>query len=113
MNAEIAKEAQKEFTKQGLEFQLSCKVTGARKHPEGGAIVEVEGKEPLRCDQVLLAVGRIPNTDGLGLDDVGIKTGRRGVIEVDAHFQTSVPGIYAIGDVIAGPMLAHKAEEEG
>jgi len=113
MDAEIAKEAQKEFTKQGLEFQLSCKVTGARKHPEGGAIVEVEGKEPLRCDQVLLAVGRIPNTDGLGLDDVGIKTGRRGVIEVDAHFQTSVPGIYAIGDVIAGPMLAHKAEEEG
>lgn len=113
MDAEIAKEAQKEFTKQGLEFQLSAKVTGARKHPEGGAIVEVEGREPIRCDRVLLAVGRIPNTEGLGLEDLGIKTGRRGVIEVDAHFQTSMPGIYAVGDVIAGPMLAHKAEEEG
>lgn len=113
MDAEIAKEAHKEFTKQGLEFQLSCKVTGARKHPEGGAIVEVEGKDPIRCDRVLLAVGRIPNTEGLGLDNVGVKTGRRGVIEVDAHFQTSAPGIYAVGDVIPGPMLAHKAEEEG
>jgi dihydrolipoamide dehydrogenase len=113
MDAEIAKEAQKEFTKQGLEFQLSTKVTGARKHPEGGAIVEVEGKEPIRCDRVLLAVGRIPNTEGLGLENVGIKTGRRGIIEVDAHFQTSMPGVYAVGDVIAGPMLAHKAEEEG
>jgi dihydrolipoamide dehydrogenase len=113
MDTEIAKEAQKEFTKQGLEFQLSCKVTGARKHPEGGAVVEVEGKDPIRCDRVLLAVGRIPNTEGVGLDAVGIKTGRRGVIEVDEHFQTNVPGIYAVGDVIAGPMLAHKAEEEG
>lgn len=113
MDSEIVKDAHKEFVKQGLEFQLSCKVTGARKHPEGGAIVEVEGKDPIRCDKVLLAVGRIPNTEGLGLEDVGIATGRRGVIEVDAHFQTNVPGIYAIGDVIAGPMLAHKAEEEG
>lgn len=113
MDSEIAKEAQKEFTKQGLDFQLSCKVTGARKHPEGGAVVEVEGREPIRCDRVLLAVGRIPSTDGLGLEAAGIKTGRRGVIEVDSHFQTAVPGIYAVGDVIAGPMLAHKAEEEG
>ncbi len=113
MDTEIAKEAQKEFTKQGLEFQLSCKVTGARKHPEGGAVVEVEGRDPIRCDRVLLAVGRVPNTDDLGLETVGIKTGRRGVIEVDEHFQTNVPGIYAVGDVIAGPMLAHKAEEEG
>lgn len=113
MDTEIAKEAHKEFSKQGLEFSLSCKVTAAKKHAEGGAVVEIEGKDPIRCDRVLLAVGRIPNTDGLGLEAVGITTGRRGVIEVDAHYQTNVPGIYAIGDVIAGPMLAHKAEEEG
>lgn len=113
MDSEIAKEAQKSFAKQGLDFQLACKVTGARKHPEGGAVVEVEGREPIRCDRVLLAVGRVPNTDGLGLESVGVTTGRRGVIEVDEHFQTNVPGIFAVGDVIPGPMLAHKAEEEG
>src|SRR5690606_25557833 len=67
----------------------------------------------IECDRVLLAVGRIPNTDGLGLDAIGLETGRRGVIPVDEHFQTKVPNVYAIGDVIDGPMLAHKAEEEG
>src|SRR5690606_27785953 len=65
------------------------------------------------CDRVLLSVGRLPNTDGLGLENVGVATGKRGVIEVDERFRTSVPGIYAIGDVIRGPMLAHKAEDEG
>jgi dihydrolipoamide dehydrogenase len=67
----------------------------------------------LRADRVLLAVGRIPNTDGLGLSEVGVGQGRRGDVVVGDHFQTSVAGIYAIGDVIRGPMLAHKAEEEG
>jgi dihydrolipoamide dehydrogenase len=76
-------------------------------------IVEYEGGEPIECDRVLVAVGRRPNTDGLGLDAVGIQVDERGRIPVDAHFATAVDGIYAIGDVIAGPMLAHKAEEEG
>jgi dihydrolipoamide dehydrogenase len=112
MDTEIAKEAQKLFTKQGFEFMLSSKVTGARKQGSG-AVVEVQGRDPISCDRVLLAVGRVPNTEGLGLDSVGIELGPRGVIPVDEHFQTRVPGIYAIGDVIPGPMLAHKAEEEG
>jgi dihydrolipoamide dehydrogenase len=112
MDTELAKEAQKLFTKQGFEFMLSSKVTGARKQGSG-AVVEVQGRDPISCDRVLLAVGRVPNTEGLGLDSVGIELGPRGVIPVDEHFQTRVPGIYAIGDVIPGPMLAHKAEEEG
>lgn len=112
MDQELAKEALRLFQKQGLEFQLASKVTAARRKGEG-AVVEIEGREPIHCDRVLLAVGRIANTDGLGLDSVGIELGRRGVIPVDAHFRTRVEGIYAIGDVIEGPMLAHKAEEEG
>jgi len=112
MDAEIATEALRLFKRQGMEFRLGQKVTGAR--AEGaGAIVECEGKEPLRADRVLLAVGRVPNTDGLGLDSVGIAPDPRGRIPVDEHFQTSAQGIYAIGDVIGGAMLAHKASEEG
>ena len=112
MDAEIASEAHKIFEKQGFEFRLGKKVTGARKH-ENGAIVECEGDAPIQCDRVLMSVGRVANTSGLGVDTVGIRTDKKGRIEVDPHFATSVPGIYAIGDVIAGPMLAHKAEEEG
>jgi dihydrolipoamide dehydrogenase len=112
MDAELAKEALRAFKKQGLEFVLSSKVTGARRKGKG-AVVEVDGQAPLECDRVLLAVGRLPNTSDVGLQTVGLQTGKRGVIEVDEHFATSVPGVYAIGDVIPGPMLAHKAEEEG
>lgn len=112
MDNEVAKEAQKILTKQGFEFRLGCRVTGARVDGDG-CVVEVDGAEPLRCDRVLLAVGRIPNTDGLGLENAGVATGKRGIVEVDDHFRTNVPGVYAIGDVIRGPMLAHKAEEEG
>jgi dihydrolipoamide dehydrogenase len=79
----------------------------------GKAVVEAEGSEPIVVDRVLLATGRAPNTDGLGLESVGIALDPKGRIPVNAHFQTSVAGIFAIGDVIAGPMLAHKAEEEG
>ena len=75
--------------------------------------VEVDGKDPIRCDRVLLAVGRAPNTDGLGLDAVGLKTDERGRIAVDGHWRTGVEDLYAIGDVVPGPMLAHKAEDEG
>lgn len=112
MDLDMAKEAQRLFKKQGFDFRLACKVTGAQRTGER-AVVEVDGHEPIECDRVLLAVGRIPNTDGLGLDAIGLETGRRGVIPVDEHFQTKVPNVYAIGDVIDGPMLAHKAEEEG
>jgi dihydrolipoamide dehydrogenase len=112
MDSEIATEAHKIFEKQGFEFRLGKKVTGARKM-DNGAIVECEGDQPLKCDRVLMSVGRVPNTDGLALPEAGIRADKKGRIEVDPHFATSVPGIYAIGDVIAGPMLAHKAEEEG
>ncbi|MGH7201978.1 MAG: dihydrolipoyl dehydrogenase family protein, partial [Planctomycetaceae bacterium] len=107
---EIAREAFKIFKKQGLEFRLGSRVTGvnvARKHCD----VQLEGGDSVRCDKVLVAVGRQPNTEGLGLDKIGIKTNDRGQIEVDEQFRTSAEGFYAIGDVIPGPMLAHKAEE--
>ena len=112
MDTEIATEAQKIFTKQGLEFRLGMRVTGARV-TNGRCVVECDGQPPLDCDRVLLAVGRIPNTDDLGLDKLNVARNQRGFIVVDRKFQTSIPGIYAIGDAIPGPMLAHKAEEEG
>jgi dihydrolipoamide dehydrogenase len=112
MDAEMAEEALKIFMKQGLEFRLGCKVTSARMH-RGGCVVECEGSGPVKCDRVLLAVGRVPNTDNLGLETVGIQVDNKGRIPVGDHFETSAPGVYAIGDVIRGPMLAHKAEEEG
>lgn len=112
MDAEIAGEALKAFKKRGLEFHLGARVTGAR--TSGNRVsVEVEGADKITCDRLLLAVGRLPNTDGLGLERLGVEVGERGQIEVDERFRTSVPGIYAIGDVVRGPMLAHKAEEEG
>lgn len=112
MDDEIAKEAQKILSRQGFAFRLGSKVVGARREGDG-CVVEIEGAAPIQCDRVLLAVGRVPNTTGLGLENVGITLGKRGVIPTDEHFRTACPGIYAIGDVIAGPMLAHKAEEEG
>jgi dihydrolipoamide dehydrogenase len=111
MDAEMAADAKKIFEKQGFVFRLGAKVTGARKDGDG-CVVTCENGEPVRCDRVLLAVGRVPNTDDLGLDGVGVARDERGRIEVHNHFQTNIPGIYAIGDVIRGPMLAHKAGEE-
>ncbi len=112
MDSELAAEALKIFAKQGLEFRLGSRVTGARAKGKG-AVVEVDGAEPIACDRVLLAVGRTANTDGLGLDQVGVRLNERQQIVVDQHYATTVPGIHAVGDVIGGPMLAHKAEEEG
>lgn len=112
MDAEIATEAKKLFEKQGLEFHLNTRVTGARRVGDQ-CVVEMEGAEPITCDRVLVAVGRTPNTDQLGLESAGVERHRKGLIPVNSHFATAVPGIYAIGDAIAGPMLAHKAEEEG
>lgn len=112
MDAELGTIAKRIFERQGLVFKLGARVKAARRSGEG-CVVEIEGQEPLQCDRVLLATGRVPNTDGLGLAEVGVQQGKRGDVIVDDHFRTNVPGIYAIGDVIRGPMLAHKAEEEG
>lgn len=112
MDLETAQMAQKIFKKQGLDFQLGVRVTGARKDGDG-CIVEAEGREPLRCDRVLVCVGRKPYTENLGLENVGLTPDNRGRLVVDGHYRTSAPGVFAIGDVIPGPMLAHKAEEEG
>jgi len=112
MDTEIAAEAKKVFEKQGIEFRLQSKVTAARVEGER-CTVECEGAEPLKCDRVLVAVGRVPQTDRLGLDTVGIKSDGKGFIPVNERYVTSAEGVYAIGDVIGAPMLAHKAEEEG
>ncbi len=116
-DSEVARQFQRMLQKQGLEFKLGTKVTSvekngdrlvARLEPARGG----EG-ENLEADVVLVAIGRKPFTEGLGLDGVGVALDERGRIRTDAHYKTSVEGIYAIGDVIAGPMLAHKAEDEG
>jgi len=116
-DGDVRKEANKIFKKQGFEFRLSTKVTKAERKGEtvtltvepaaGGA------PETIEADVVLVSIGRKPNTEGLGLDRAGLKTNQRGQVETDHEFRTSVKGIWAIGDVIPGPMLAHKAEDEG
>jgi dihydrolipoamide dehydrogenase len=118
MDAEVGKALQASLTKQGFAFKLGTKVTGAKKGKGGGITLSLDsaagGKpEELACDVVLVSVGRRPFTDGLGLDAIGVALDNRGRIQVDPHFATNVPGVYAVGDVIAGPMLAHKASEEG
>lgn len=112
MDGEIAATAQKVLAKQGIEFRLSARVTGARFDGKQ-CTVDVAEADPVQCDRVLVAVGRKPNTEGLGLEAAGVKLDDRGRVGVDEHFRTSADGVYAIGDVIRGPMLAHKAEEEG
>ncbi|MEI9927931.1 MAG: dihydrolipoyl dehydrogenase [Sphingomonas sp.] len=117
MDGEVRKEANRIFKKQGLEFRLSTKVTAA-KVTGGKAVLTLEpaaggAAETIDADVVLVSIGRRPNTEGLGLDRAGLATNARGQIETDHRFQTAVPGIWAIGDVIPGPMLAHKAEDEG
>ncbi len=110
-DADIAMKALKVLKRQGLTFHLGARVTSAREDGEG-CVVEAEGMEPIRCDRVLVAVGRVPVTEDLGLDTVGITPDRKGFIPVDEHFQAA-PGVFAVGDVIGPPMLAHKAHEEG
>jgi dihydrolipoamide dehydrogenase len=105
------------MTKEGIKFMTSTKVTGSKVSADGVELTYEDMKNnktaTLKADVVLVATGRKAFSDGLGLEDVGVKKDNRGVIETDNHFKTSVPGIYAIGDVVKGPMLAHKAEEEG
>ena len=114
---EITKQFQRLLTKQGMKFKLSSKVTKAETTDAGVTLTVEPAKggaaETLQADVVLVCIGRRPLVEGLGLDKVGVKLTERGRIAVDAHLQTSVPGIYAIGDVIDGPMLAHKASEDG
>ncbi|MGO4171664.1 dihydrolipoyl dehydrogenase [Bosea sp. TAF32] len=117
MDGEVAKQFQRILEKQGFTFQLGSKVTKVDVAKKGGATVTVEpaaGGEArtLNADIVLVSIGRRPNTDGLGLDKAGVATDR-GRVVIDDHFKTNVAGIYAIGDVVRGPMLAHKAEDEG
>lgn len=117
MDGEISKAMQKILSKQGMQFKLGTKVTSAR--TEGNqvtlALEPAAGgnAEKMQADIVLLSIGRRPFTDGLGLEQAGVKLDDRKRVVVDKHFETNVKGIYAIGDVIAGAMLAHKAEEEG
>ncbi|MBU1836594.1 MAG: dihydrolipoyl dehydrogenase, partial [Alphaproteobacteria bacterium] len=116
-DAEIARQFQKMLTKQGLKFILGAAVQGVsiknKKATVSYKMRKDETEAEITADTVLLATGRRPFVDGLGLDAVGVKMTERGQIDVDARYQTSTPGIYAIGDAIVGPMLAHKAEDEG
>lgn len=117
MDDELASAAQKVFTKQGLSFELGARVTGATRDGERVTVrfSPAQGGEErsLECDRLLVCVGRAPYTTGLGLEEVGVALDERRRVKTDAHYQTNVPGIWAIGDVKDGPMLAHKAEEEG
>jgi dihydrolipoamide dehydrogenase len=110
-DGEIARVALQLFKKQGLNFELGAGVTGARVEGKE-VVVEVEGKEPFRADRVLVAVGRRPHTEGLNLESAGVELTERGFVKVDTHNQAA-PGVWAIGDVVGGLLLAHKATEEG
>jgi dihydrolipoamide dehydrogenase len=117
MDGEVRKQFERILAKQGMTFRLSSKVTRAVAD-EAGVTLSVEpaaggAAEEMRADVVLLAIGRRPHVAGLGLEALGVALDERGRVRTDAHFATSIPGIYAIGDAIAGPMLAHKAEDEG
>ncbi|SDD62423.1 dihydrolipoyl dehydrogenase [Belnapia rosea] len=117
MDAELAKQAERTFGKQGMKFRLKSKVTAARQDADGVTLTVEPAAggtaEEIKADVVLLAIGRRPYIEGLGLQEVGVALDERGRVVTDGHFATNIPGIYAIGDCIAGAMLAHKAEEEG
>jgi len=117
MDGEVARSLQRVLGRQGLKFRLGTKVTAARESNQGVNLTLEPAKggnaEEMQADIVLLSIGRRPHTDGLGLAEAGVALDERGRVKTDAHFATNVPGIYAIGDVIVGPMLAHKAQDEG
>ncbi|MFL0690782.1 MAG: dihydrolipoyl dehydrogenase [Agrobacterium tumefaciens] len=117
MDGEVSKQFQRILAKQGIEFNLGAKVTGVEKSGDGAKVTfePVKGGEAqtLDADVVLVATGRKPYTAGLGLEEAGVALDNRGRVEIDGHYRTNVAGIYAIGDVVKGPMLAHKAEDEG
>jgi dihydrolipoamide dehydrogenase len=117
MDAEVAKTFQRILTKQGLKFVLGAAVQSVTKGKKGATVTyklkKDDSEAKIDADIVLVATGRKPYTAGLGLEALGVEMGPRGTIKTDAHWQTNIPGLYAIGDAIAGPMLAHKAEDEG
>ncbi len=115
VDEQVAKEAQKQYKKQGLDIRLGTKVTGAKKSKNGVTLSyeTKDGKETLEVDKVLVAVGRRPYADGLLDKDSGIAVDERGFVKVDEECRTNVAGVWAIGDLVRGPMLAHKASEEG
>jgi dihydrolipoamide dehydrogenase len=118
-DADVARSLQRILAKQGMSFKLSSKVTGIARTATGHKIAvepasgDGAGGMVVEADVVLVAIGRVPYTEGLGLEALGIARDNRGFIRVDERFETNVPGIFAIGDAIPGPMLAHKAEDEG
>jgi dihydrolipoamide dehydrogenase len=112
----LAKEAAKLFKKQGLDIHLGVKINEVKTSKDGVTIAYADkdgNAQTLEADRLIVSVGRVPNTDNLGLESIGLSANERGFIEVDDHCRTSVPNVYAIGDVVRGPMLAHKAEDEG
>jgi dihydrolipoamide dehydrogenase len=117
MDGEVSRQFQRTLARQGIDIRTGAKVTAVKKSRSGASVsfepVKGGDAETIDADVVLVATGRKPYTEGLGLAEAGIELDERGRVRTDAHFRTSVPGIYAIGDVIAGPMLAHKAEDEG
>jgi dihydrolipoamide dehydrogenase len=117
MDGEVSKQFQRMLAKQGLDFKLGAKVTAVAKDKKGASVTfePVKGgdAETIQADVVLVATGRRAYADGLGLKEAGVETDERGRVKTDGHLQTNVPGVWAIGDVVAGPMLAHKAEDEG
>ena len=117
MDGEVGKLFERILTRQGFRFRLKTRVTGARVGNDGVTLTvepaEGGAAEEIAADVVLLAIGRRPHVEGLGLDAAGVALDERGRVQVDAHYATNIPGIWAIGDAITGPMLAHKAEEEG
>lgn len=117
MDGEVAKQFHRMLGKQGFAFKLGAKVTGVKKAKKGAAVtfepVKGGAAETIEADAVLIATGRKPYTDGLGLAEAGVALDERGRVKTDGHLRTNVDGVWAIGDVIAGPMLAHKAEDEG
>jgi dihydrolipoamide dehydrogenase len=117
MDQQIANEAKKSLIKQGLEFKLNTQAMSATQSGNK-MMLEVmdratQAKETIECDIILVATGRRPYSDGLALDKIGLGTDERGRVDINDHFETKVKGVYAVGDTVRGPMLAHKAEEEG
>ena len=116
VDEQIAKEAHKAFTKQGLKIELGVKVGGIERHAQGVSVTYADAKGQnctLEVDRLIVSIGRVPNTEGLNAQAVGLALDERGAIVVDAECRTNLPGVWAVGDVVRGPMLAHKAEEEG
>ncbi|WP_374318641.1 dihydrolipoyl dehydrogenase [Aquabacterium sp.] len=113
---QVAKEAQKQFAKQGLKIQLSVKISDIKKAKKGVTVAYTDAagaEQKLECDKLIVSIGRVPNTTGLNTEAVGLKLDERGAIVVDGECKTNLPNVWAVGDVVRGPMLAHKAEEEG